>query len=167
MTLISAVATRLQFERPPTIRMISTTRSFVQDLYGPVIGFDNAARLAMVTHELMENLAKYAKTGPVELEIGFGDGSAQRDVRISTTNAVEASQLPELEELLAEVAQSSDPRAMFQSFINRSVQRETGSRLGLARIRAEAGMQLYWEVNETTVVIRAETRLSLEGPDGQ
>ena len=158
----SAVAVRLQFEKPPSIRSISTTRRFVEDLCSPIVGSDVAAVLAMVVHELMENLTKYADDAPVELALNLG----HRDVCIATTNTAEQQQLAKLDELLTEIAKSSDPRATFQTFIGRSVEEDVGSRLGLARIRAEGGMELHWVVHGTAVTIRAEARLPMETSDG-
>ena len=169
MTLVSpaTVGVRLQFDRPPTLRMISTTRSFVEDLYTPIVGSDAATSMAMVVHELMENLTKYATDAPMALAVDLDRGLGHHCVCIATTNNVQKQQLPRLEELLAEIASSSDPRATFQAFIGRSVEQNQGSRLGLARIRAEAGMELRWEVEGTTVTIRAETRLPMETTDGR
>lgn len=147
----------LRFGDRPSISMIACSRRFVQELYEPMVGPDASSRVAMVVHELAENLTKYAADGPVRMEIDlFTDPEQGQLVRISATNAVTRPRLETLKAVLDELSTSSDSRATYLEYMNRSLSYQSGSGLGLARILAEGEMKLHYTNTDNEITIHAE-----------
>jgi two-component sensor histidine kinase len=156
----AGVRVEIRFDRPPLVRMITSARRFVEELYEPLVGPDAASRMAMVAHELMENMAKYAHIGPVQLEVEYTPRGEAAQLRIAATNPATPDQLAALERVVCEVSTATDPRAMYLAFMKSSVARSAGSGLGLARIRAEGEMQVRFTRSEECITIYAEASVA-------
>jgi anti-sigma regulatory factor (Ser/Thr protein kinase) len=159
-TAPEGIDVQLRLEHPPSIRMIGSTRRYIEELCVPLVGEDAASRVAMATHELFENLAKYAEGRLRRLEVAIMSRQEQYHIRITATNRAKRERLDELEQILTEVSSSANPRATHLSYMNRSVARSEGSGLGLSRIRAEGEMQIGYERSGDEIVVWAETILS-------
>ena len=97
--------------------------------------------MALATHELLENAVKYScdHSRLVTLELW---AEAERRVNVTVLNASNAALVEPLRELLRQLNAATDPVAYYQVMIARSLRQDSGSGLGLARIRAEAEMDL-------------------------
>jgi hypothetical protein len=138
--------------------VIETTREFVRGVYDVLLGdSDLSWRVAMATHELLENLDKYASAGFREFEIGLVERNGQRFVRIRTTNRSTPERLAVLRSVLNEVGGSSDPFRTYIEYMVRSSKSRSKSGLGLARIRAEARMEIRHVISGNQVTITAES----------
>lgn len=153
----NAALTSLQLNGPPAIRLISSTRRFVQDLCATLVDPETSSRVALAAHELMENLAKHSNAGPTDLTIEVGEVRGETRILLRTSNRATPQQRDELERMLKLVCSGEEPMTMYLSVIADSLQREEGSGLGLARIRAEAGMDLTYSIAGDEVTIAAET----------
>jgi hypothetical protein len=153
------IAVQLRLEHPPSNRMIGSTRRYIEELCIPLVGEDAASRVAMTTHELFENLAKYAEGRLRRLEIAIVSHKNLYHVRIAATNRAKPDRLDDLERILTEVSSSTDPRATHLSYMNRSVARTEGSGLGLSRIRAEGDMEIGYSRSGDEIVVWAESTL--------
>jgi len=141
------------------MRMITSTRQYVEELCEPLAGADAGSQVAMVVHELMENLAKYAEGGSMRLEVEVLPHGSDYQVRITASNRANPERLDALEQILQDIANSDDPHATYLRFIHASVERNVGSGLGLARIRAEGNMEIGYTRSGNEITIRAETTL--------
>ncbi len=126
---------------------------------------DAVSRVALATHELLENVVKYSSDGRSHFEIELVEEGKGNVVRIRARNRTTPERAHELQRLIAEIAQCSDPFQMYQQFMRRSALRQDGgSGLGLARIRAEAEMDVRCDVSGDEVTIVVEGPVTLAGP---
>jgi hypothetical protein len=153
-----SIATKLVLSGIPSAALITATRRFVQEMYNGLLSDpETSARVALATHELMENLAKYASGGDGELEIGLIQRDGQDYVRIKTTNCATEAEVRELRRVLDQIRESRDPLKTYLEFIANSVASTGRSGLGLVRVRAEAEMDLSYSISKSQVTIVAET----------
>jgi hypothetical protein len=144
-------------------RVISATSRFVQDFYeGLLADPDLTSRVALTTHELLENTAKYSSDGVTHMQVAVSERGGQSYVQIRTRNRVTPDRLAELTQFIDEISAATDPVALYYEFIARTAQRPEGSGLGLARIRAEGEMELAYTIEEDEVTIVAEASAQLK-----
>lgn len=141
----------------PNIKLVSTVRRFTGDFYRRILGDqDVSARLALATHELLENAVSYATDPETSIEIDVeGD-----TLTVKTWNRSSPERIAGLRALLDTIAAAPDPMAFYQELLEQSLARTDGSGLGLARVRAEAEMVLNHEIEQDLVCIRATTKLA-------
>lgn len=159
MTNDSSQATefRLKLVHKPSMLVIASARTFIEELLIPLVGAELASRVSMASHELLENIAKYASLGTASLVVVAAprsDGTVL--VRVTSSNCAAPHLLGELRTILDEVSKAPDPRNLYLHYMEASVRRGHGSRLGLIRIRAEGEMSLRFECSADEVVIHAE-----------
>jgi hypothetical protein len=143
----------------PSVDLISVVRCFVADFYARVIDDpETANRLALATHELLENAAKYSSDGEAALFVEYDpDGDV---VTVRTANRASDDRITLLERTFAEIASAPDAAALYIDAMRRTAQQKTGSGgLGLARIWAEGDMQLRLLVEGDRVEIHARGQL--------
>jgi two-component sensor histidine kinase len=144
----------------PRVELISLVRSFVSDFYAKVVADpDSASRLAVATHELLENAAKYSLDGEAALFVEF---DRDRDfVTIRTVNRATNNRIKLLERTFAEISRASNARALYRTAIRRTARsRSRSGGLGLARIWAESEMELRLLVRGNRVEIHASGQLA-------
>jgi len=153
---------RLEFAFSPSLSLISRVRRFVSDFYDECLGDpESTSRIAMASHELLENAVKYASHHlariciVVEREEGGG-----RIVTIETKNRTVPENLAAVRSTLDDLALSDDAMASYLKLLELSAKRTTGSGLGLGRVYAEADMKLSYEIQRDELTIRAQARLS-------
>ena len=137
-------------------------RKFVEAYYEVVFHDpDLLDRMAMATHELMENAAKYARGDRSHLEIVYVPECEPPSLEIAVTNQVAPEDIPPLAEIVNRVSQADDVQGLYLQMIRESAKRGEGSGLGLIRIRAEGDMTLRLETSEDRICIRASARGNL------
>jgi hypothetical protein len=147
MTLINSSTNEPYFELTfrPSVELISVVRRFVSGFFDEVlIDRDATSRLAMATHELLENAARCSTDGEVTLRIEFL--GASDDIRVITWNRAGEDQLAELRAQFEAMLEITDPFAYYQQRMKQSAKRIGGSGLGLARLLSEAEMELRCEI---------------------
>lgn len=114
-------------------------------------------RIHMAAHELAENVAKYSVASPVNLEVELAENEGLHVLIIRARNSAAPERLAEVQRRLAELKATDDPAALYYHLIQESLTREGGSGLGLARIRAESGLDLDYSIsgNELTVILKS------------
>jgi two-component sensor histidine kinase len=146
----------------PNVDLVSIVRRFVTEFYHCVfVDPETSSRLALATHELLENAVKYSTTGETRLRVQVGRNVRPCPVSIRTWNDANPAQIEVLGEIFGALNAAQDAFAYYQQQMHQTVHREDGSGLGLARIRAEADMNLKCEVTGSTVCIVAETYAEL------
>lgn len=133
---------------------------FVRDFYQRSLGDrDATSRVAMAVYELLENSIKYATNGEsrlrLEVRCAEEDPSALA-VKLSTSNKASPRDLEVVRARLQEMKDATDADEYYQRLMHRSATAE-GSGLGLARIWAEGGMDVDYEIEDSWIIIK--TRL--------
>jgi hypothetical protein len=114
-----------------------------------------AARIAMATHELLENAIKFSIDGAARLRIEITDGG---EVKILTRNRASAGDREELAVLAAELASAIDPMAFYVGLMGRAPTKRGG--LGLGRIAAEGDMAIGFVFHDDVVEVHASSALA-------
>lgn len=138
----------------PNFRLVSTVRKFTEDFYNRMLGDrDTSERVALATHELLENAIAYASDDETGVRVEL-DGDR---VIVKTWNRTSPERLESLKAVIDTMNRAPDPDAYYQELMTRTAYRSDGSGLGLARIRAEADMAVTYEVTTDRVCVAAET----------
>ena len=155
MSLPGACAA-IRFDYRPRVQLIASTRALVTDMCHQLLDdADATSRVAMTAHELMENVAKYSSSGEGSVEVELTQRNGQNYVQVSTKNRASPEQCAHLQHLIDELRGADDPIAYYDAVIAKSA-RSKGSGLGLARIRAEAHMDVALSIEGDQVTILAQ-----------
>jgi hypothetical protein len=121
---------------------------------------ETTSRLHMAAHELVENVLKYGSTPEVGLEFELERGDENSIVRLRTRNTAAPEQLEEVTRRVMELRAATDPIAYYDKLIRATAPMVGMSGLGLARIRAEAGLDVDCSVSgrEVSIVVQATMR---------
>ncbi|AKU99308.1 hypothetical protein AKJ09_05972 [Labilithrix luteola] len=147
----------------PSVALVATVRRFVTEFYAQVLGnADLSGRLAMATHEMLENTVHYSSDGRGAIAIAMKKQPESVEIRIETTNSVVPDRLARAKEALDGVVGASDPNVHYLSLVRRAAKRtDGGSGLGLGRIRAEADLDVSYRVEGDQLTIRVEGKFDL------
>ncbi len=148
-----------QLEVSMSVQHLTAVRRFVADLTDSVVhDSEVAARMALATHELLENAVKYS-CDPKRLVTLQLRAESARQVHVTVRNVSTAALVAPLQELLDKLNAAADPVANYQLLIDQSLKQDSGSGLGLARIRAEADMRLSCEFHGDLLSVSAQATL--------
>ncbi len=140
----------------PNIRLVSTVRRFTGDFYQRVlVNQELASRLALATHEMLENAVAYANDDETAIRIDV-DGEL---LSVRTWNRAVPERIAAIKNGIDKVMAATDPELYYQEQMTVAAKRSDGSGLGLARVRNEAEMTLSYEIDNDRVCIRAVTKL--------
>lgn len=120
---------------------------------------ETTARLHMAAHELVENVLKYGTTPEVGLEFELERGDKHSIVRLRTRNTAAPEQLREVTRRVTELKAAADPVAYYDQLIRSTAPVIGMSGLGLARIRAEAGLDVDCSIEGREVSIVVQTTM--------
>jgi hypothetical protein len=111
----------------------------------------------MAAHELAENITKYSTTARVSLEVELSETAGVHTLSVKTRNRASPERLVEVERRLKELKSTTDPLELYDRMIEATAPLEGVSGLGLARIRAEGGMDFDYKIdgNELTLIVQA------------
>ena len=150
----------LSFERKP--ELVSIVRRFVSDFYDRTLSDPDAtSRVALATHELLENAVKYSRDGKAKVRIQVSGHGERVKVRIRTKNRGSPEDAEHIRRTIDEMM-SMDANVYYLSLMRKNASRTDGSGLGLARIHAEAEMDMSVACGKNgTITVSAETEVSM------
>lgn len=141
----------------PNVALVSVVRRFVTEFYQRFLSDpDGTSRVALATHELLENAVKYSKDGETTIRIEV-EPTKPKKVRILLTNRAEESHIAAIREIVDGVAKAPDAFEFYQKLIAAKAKHKQTSGLGLARICAEGEMKISYLVSGDETRIQAET----------
>lgn len=119
---------------------------------------DISSRFHMAAHELAENITKYSTTSRVSLEVELVEKDGRHTMSVRTKNHTSPERLVEVEKRLKELKATKDPVGLYDRMIEESAPLEGVSGLGLARIRAEGGLDFDYVIDgdELTLIVQGQ-----------
>lgn len=151
-------STLLELAFTPSLEQVSTVRRFLEDFCQPVLNDPDAVcRMAIATHELLENASKYSAKGapPTRLEVSIHQNGHGKVLSVKVSNVPAPEHLGDLKATVAGVTGPADAAEAYQLHMVAAALRGEGSGLGLARIRAEAEMTLALTITDTFACVEA------------
>ena len=140
----------------PNIKLVSTVRRFTGEFYRRVlVDQELASRLALATHELLENAVAYAHDDETAIRIEVDDDV----LSVRTWNRALPERLAAIRSSIDRVMAAPDADLYYQQQMMVAAKRNDGSGLGLARVRHEAEMNLSYEIDNDKACIRAVTKI--------
>lgn len=146
----------------PNVTLVSTVRRFVSEFYVQVLGdAEMTSRLAIATHELLENAVRYSCDGHSSIRIGVTTSpSNEIEIVIDTRNRASRDNLASLQSAVEEMTAATDAALHYQTLMRRTAKRTDGSGLGLGRIRAETDMEISYRIEDDMALLRAQARFA-------
>jgi hypothetical protein len=153
--MTSSTTFELTFQ--PDLDLVTDVRDFVETFSLRVLDDrDLSGRLAIATHELLENAVKYARGGETSLRVDVVPAPGARAIRVRTRNRADDRHVTTLRVYLDEIRASADPLAYYHQRMQRAARVAGAAQLGLARVQCEAEMALSCSIEGDTVTIHAE-----------
>jgi len=147
-----------ELEFTPNLRLVPIVRRFVSDFYGAVFEDEEViSRLALSTHELMENAIQHNSGGDAHLLVELRDVAGEKHISVRIGNPTSPERIAKLSRLLEAMDRAPDPFQFYLQLMGQSAKQAEGSGLGLTRIRVEGEMQLSHTVKGEWVEITAST----------
>jgi len=140
----------------PSIELIDLVRRFIADFYHRLTA-DRVLRdrLAVATHELLENCVRYSTDGEARVRV---EVSPEHRLVITVDNDAQPGHLDALRKIIEEMNGHEDGAlAFYRVLMRRGAKDRDRSGLGLARIKAECDMAVSYSVTDSRVSVRALT----------
>lgn len=140
----------------PTVSIITAVRRSVSSIFDRVLEDpDASARVALATHELLENALRHSTNGETQLNIRVD--SPRSEVWVETRNQASAAKIEKLQKRAVKVA-TGDPDDCYLEAMREALLNEDIGGLGLVRIRAEGGMSVDVRTEGDVVHVIASTK---------
>jgi anti-sigma regulatory factor (Ser/Thr protein kinase) len=147
-----------ELEFTPNLRLVPIVRRFVSDFYGEVFEDPEIiSRLALATHELMENSVRHNSGGEARLTVELRDVAGEKHISVRIGNPAWPENIAKLRRLMEAIEQAPDVFQFYLQLMGQTARQAEGSGLGLTRIRAEGEMLLSHTVQGQWVEITAST----------
>jgi hypothetical protein len=146
----------------PDAELVVVVRRFVDDFCTRILNMDSRGLLAVAIHELLENGVKHSADGHVKVHIEVRKTDSGILVELETTNAASAEDRAALKKLVAARDEAGD----VQKFYHAMMLKPGPGGLGLARIMAEAGMDLAFDIGDAKIRIAGTVEFPMEAVNG-
>lgn len=145
----------LELSFRPTVQTIGVVRRALMTLCEPTMSRDASARVALATHELLENVLRHSVDGETILTVRSYEGPQPRTT-ITTYSRATPAKIAELKALTAKMVGTA-PREFYLAMMMARADSDDDGGLGLARVYAEAEMMLDVQSEGETVKVIAST----------
>ena len=136
---------------------VRDVRKLVETLHHRFVhNLDDVSRVAMATHELLENAVKFSVDGKTKLRIELVSSGR---IRITTRNRALPANVEELTNLAQEFRDAIDPMLLYVDLMRRTPIDKLGG-LGLGRVAAEGEMTIGLDLDGDFVQVFAEATLA-------
>jgi two-component sensor histidine kinase len=143
----------------PSTNLVPVVRRFVNEFYARVLAdAELTSRLALATHELVENAVKYGCSEETRLRLQVAHDGNDQAVVIQTWNRIDSASADHLRRHFTEM-KGVPADEHYQHRMKIAAKSVDGSGLGLARIRAESDMTLDFALEGDTVCISARASM--------
>jgi two-component sensor histidine kinase len=160
----SECVSALAIDFRPHAGLLTQTREFVSSFCGTFVRDpDLVYRLTIAAHELLENAIKYSADGATNIRIAVRRDGDRSWVSIRAENRAEPQRIVAVRDMIRRIHEADDAFELYCKLIRASVEHETGSGLGLARICAEAACELDCAVTGDRLAVSAEAFIDQEG----
>jgi hypothetical protein len=153
------VEATIRWTVPPMRDFASRVREMLVPMCRDVLDGDDLDTVAMVAHELLENLLKYSAPGVALFDLELSERSGELWVRVRTRNRAADATRAKVAAFARSLEASSSPALLYDRLIAESPYTE-GSGLGLARIASEASMKLTVAIDDEEVALEATRRVT-------
>jgi hypothetical protein len=145
----------------PNVALVAVVRRFVSEFYTRIVGDDDAvSRIALATHELLENAVRYASDGETRLRIEVDGAATGRRVHIRLCNHADPQHISAMREIVDALHATDDPKTYYNDLLKKAAKRLAGSGLGLARVAVESEMQLRYTIEQDRVTVDGTAQLT-------
>ena len=145
----------LELSFRPTVQTIGVVRRAIMTLCEPAMDKDASARVALATHELLENVLRHSVDGDTILTVRSYEGPHAR-ITVTTYSRATPAKIAELKAFTARMAGAKPDEFYLALMVARAGTDDDGG-LGLARVYAEAEMSLDVQSEGDTVRVIAST----------
>jgi hypothetical protein len=147
---------------PPNPELVPVLHRFVASFCTKTMKrSEDASRVALAARELVENVVKYCAAGEASVCLRVVAAGVETQAVISTKNFAHPEHVRELCSLLTEMQQTESVFEYYRARMRSSASGSERSGFGLARIGAEAEVDLSAEADDTgLVVLTARTRIA-------
>lgn len=150
--------TYLALNFSPSVELIRPIRLFVTEFFEHILTRgEESERLELATQEMLENAMKYGKEGEARLRVAVSPLARGAHISVHTQNSASPSNIQRLQSILKRL-EDGDPKVVYLKMMT-DVPEGDASGLGLARIRAEADMDITWTITGDDVDLRAQGRV--------
>jgi hypothetical protein len=144
----------------PTLELLTPTRSFVSELFkSHWMEEDVVYRIVVTLHELLENVMKYSADGVAHLSADLAGADRGMMLSVRVSNECEPERLSHLRGEFETMQKFDDAITYYTALMQKNAMRANVSGLGLARIWAEAGMDIRCEIAGSKATIVAQTQV--------
>jgi hypothetical protein len=151
-----ALSLGFELDLKPHPRMVSRVRRLVEREFAEGGGDSEAVyRLAMVTHELLENAVRYSEGDEVKLEVQLDTTRGQMRARM--TNTTSPKHRERLRARIGLLKSAARPSEVYEDLMRRPPRPDGESGLGLARIVSEGHLDLSVEDHGDSVTVEARS----------
>jgi hypothetical protein len=143
----------------PNFALVTVVRRFVTEFNKRFLSDTDSSRVALATHELLENAVKFSRDGAttIRMEIVPTQSRARR-LRIVLKNRAAPEHITAVQRILSGVTEARSAPVYYQRLlVERSRVKDGSGGLGLARICAEGEMDVRCIVDGDALTIEAST----------
>lgn len=145
----------LELSFRPTVHTIGVVRRAITTLCEPAMDRDASARVALATHELLENVLRHSLDGDTILTVRSYEGPHAR-ITVTTYSRATPAKIAELKAFTSRMFGQA-PDEFYRAVMMSRADSEDDGGLGLARVYAEAEMSLDVQSEGDTVKVIAST----------
>ena len=145
----------LELSFRPSVHTIGVVRRTIMTLCEPTMTRDASARVALATHELLENVLRHSLDGDTILTVRSYEGPKARTT-VTTYSRATPAKIAVLKAFTAKMIGTAPDEFYLATMMSRADADDDGG-LGLARVYAEAEMMLDVQSDGDTVKVIAST----------